>query len=142
MRSHIIRVAVKKKCFIIRRSPPAVLGCKNKVNRLGDLTIGFGHGRSTRVHATLAQAERAWKLVLSVLGITANDLRFVVGETDEEELLGSDNEGSLNSGSSGYSDMPALVPATAEYPVMSPSIARMRIPAAPMRNQGYAGYGR
>ena len=122
VRTHIIRVAVKKKCFIIRRSPPAVPGCRNKVNRLGNLTIGFGHGRSTRVHATLAQAERAWKLVLSVLGITANDLRSMAAETDEEELFGSDIEGSLNSDSSGYSDMPPLMdaPVTAAPPSDEP----------------------
>jgi hypothetical protein len=98
---------MKKKCFVIRRSPPAVPGCKNKVNRLGNLTIGFGHGRSTRLHATLAEAKKAWTLVLTVLGITANDLRCMAAETDEEELLASD--GSESSDSSGYSDMPDLV---------------------------------
>ena len=116
---HIVQVGVKKKCFIVRRSPPAVPGCRNKINKLGHLTIGFGQGRPTRVPATLAQAKKAWKLVLRVFGITANDLRNMAAATEEEELFGSDNEGSL---SSGYTDMPPLQdePITAESPPDEP----------------------
>ena len=46
-----------------------------------------------------------------MLGITDNDLRCMAAETDEEQLFGSDHEGSVHSDSSGYSDMPPLIPA-------------------------------
>ena len=112
LRETTVRVDPKKKCFVIRKSPPAVPGCRNKINKKGDLTIGFGYGRSPRLPATLAQAKKAWKLVITVLGITDNDLRCMAAETDEEQLFGSDHEGSVHSDSSGYSDMPPLMPAS------------------------------
>ena len=71
---HIVHIGVKKKCFVIRRSPPAVAACRNRVNRRGDLTIGFGNGRPTRCPASLSQTKKPWKLVLEVLGIFENDL--------------------------------------------------------------------
>lgn len=66
---YTVRVDVKKKCLILRRSPPPVVGCRNSVNNRGDLTIGFGHGRPLRSHARLAHTRGPWKLVLEVLGI-------------------------------------------------------------------------
>ena len=111
LRETTVRVDPKKKCFVIRKSPPAVPGCRNKINKKGDLTIGFGYGRSPRLPATLAQAKKTWKQVITVLSITDNDLRCMAAETDEEQLFGSDHEGSVHSDSSGYSDMPPLMPA-------------------------------
>ena len=58
LRETTVRVDPKKKCFVIRKSPPAVPGCRNKINKKGDLTIGFGYGRSPRLPATLAQAKK------------------------------------------------------------------------------------
>ena len=78
------------------------------------VTANFGSsavGRSPLLPATLAQAKKAWKQVITVLGITNNDLRCMAAETDEEQLFGSDHEGSVHSDSSGYSDMPPLIPA-------------------------------
>ena len=72
--NHTVRVHMKKKCFCIRRSPPAVAGCRNPVNKRGDLTVGFGHGRPRQVPATLAQTMKPWKLVLDVLHIGEDGL--------------------------------------------------------------------
>ena len=114
-----VHVGVKKKCFIIRRSPPPVAGCRNRVNKWGDLTIGFGHGRPTQVPATLAQTKKAWKLVLDVLGIGENDLRrdhpntHTEGRGLEEELSGTSCDEGSDEGSGDETDpeMPDLWPA-------------------------------
>ena len=82
---HTVHINVKKKCFVIRKSPPAVAGCRNRVNRRGDLTIGFGRGRSLRFPASLAQTKKPWKLVLEVLGIFENDLLKDKPTTQMEE---------------------------------------------------------
>ena len=57
------------------------------MNKCGDLTIGFGHGRPARLPATLAQTRQSWKLVLAVLGIGKNDMQ-TNDEALEEELFG------------------------------------------------------
>ena len=94
-----VHVGKSKKCFVIRKSPPPVAGCRNRVNKRGDLTIGFGHGRRTGTPATLADTRKPWKLVLDVLGIGEND-----GQTNarglEQELLCSscDEEGQEDGG--------------------------------------------
>ena len=94
-----VHVGKSKKCFVLRKPPPPVAGCRNRVNKRGDLTIGFGHGRRTGTPATLADTRKPWKLVLDVLGIGEND-----GQTNarglEQELLCSscDEEGQEDGG--------------------------------------------
>ena len=55
---HWVRVMMLKRCFVIKGSPPPVLGCRNGINSQGDLTIGFG-----------SDPGMAWVLVLAVLGL-------------------------------------------------------------------------
>ena len=121
--NHRVRVSMKKKCFIIRRSPPAVVGCRNRVNRHGDLTIGFGHGRPVHDAATLSEGMKGWKLVLDVLGIGENgmpNLRpkplALQAQELEYELFGSSaDEDEESDDDESDTQMPSLM-ASSPYP--------------------------
>jgi hypothetical protein len=47
-----------KRCFVIKESPQPVAGCRNGINRSGELTVGFGDN-----------PKLAWRTVLKVLGL-------------------------------------------------------------------------
>ena len=131
---HTVQIDVKKKCFVIRKSPPAVAGCRNPVNRQGDLTIGFGAGKPPAFPASMAHTKKPWKLVLEVLGIFENDLLKDEPNTQMEEgsvpempdegyAAGSDNDCSNDDSDP---EMPGLTGpevTTGSLPVIHPESA-------------------
>jgi len=131
---HTVQIDVKKKCFVIRKSPPAVAGCRNPVNRQGDLTIGFGAGKPPAFPASMAHTKKPWKLVLEVLGISENDLLKDEPNTQMEEgpvpempdegyAAGSDNDCSNDDSDP---EMPGLTGpevTTGSLPVIHPESA-------------------